>query len=312
MQDQPRESFSSGLVYVLLATLGWSLSGIFVRLMPELSGFQINCWRGYWLGVSLLVYLQLAYGTRLPDKFRSIPLSALISSSLCFAIGTTAYVTALTMVSTATVSVIGAMSPLVTGLLSPWITKERPSIFIWIAATLALAGAAIISYEGLETGNGFGIAVSLLVPITFAVQTLLLRRHRNHDLMPAICIGGFLAFMACGTVPLLACSLFGNLCLDVSGFSVDFKSLGLLMLMGPLQLAIPLVFYGLGARHVSAATLSVLSMLDAVLNPLWPLLFVNEIPGRYTVIGGAIILGAVLISIFGAHFYGNARRLSTR
>ncbi len=256
------------------------------------------------MAAALLCYLAIAYGKELPTRIRAIPPAAFLSSSLCFAVGTTAYVSALTHVSTATVSVIGATSPLVTGLLSPWLTREKPSVYIWLAAVLALVGAAIIGFNGLETGNGVGILISLCVPITFAVQTLLLRRNRSHDLMPAICVGGFLAFLGCG--------LAGFFFTGQSGFTIDIKSLGLLMLMGPLQLAIPLIFYGKGARHVSAATLSVLSMLDAVLNPLWPWWFVGEVPDRYTIVGGSIILGAVLLSIFGGHFYANSRRLSTR
>ncbi len=310
MQEQQRENFSSGLIFVLIATFGWSLSGIFVRMMPDLSGWQINCWRGYWLGISLACYLVVSYGRNLPERVRAIPMTAFVTSSLCFAVGTTAYITALTFTTTATVSVIGATSPLVTGALSPWMTKERPSPIIWIAVVIAVLGAALIGYNAAsepDTGrynHALGVACSLLVPLTFALQTLLLRRHKSLDLMPAICAGGFVAFFGCGVL--------GWLLTDTAGFTVDLKSLGLLMLMGPAQLAIPLVFYGMGARHVSAATLSVLSMLDAVLNPLWPLVFVNEVPGRYTVIGGAVILGAVLLSIFGAHFYGNARRVTTR
>jgi drug/metabolite transporter, DME family len=310
MDNQPRESFASGLGFVLLATLGWSLSGLFVRSLPDLNVWQINCWRGYWMAVTLLCYLAVAYGKHLPDKIRAIPAPAFISSMICFAVGTTAYVAALTLTTTAVVSVIGATSPLVTGVLSPLITKERPSRIIIIAALVAAAGAAYMGYSSSDTGDTstrnhtLGVLVSLLVPFTFAMQTLLLRRYRNLDLMPAICAGGTLAFIGCG--------LLGWFFTGRSGFSLDFQSLGLLMLMGPLQLAIPLIFYGMGAKHVSAATLSVLSMLDAVLNPLWPLIFVNEIPGRETVIGGTIVLGAILLSIFGGHFYGNTRRLSTR
>jgi drug/metabolite transporter, DME family len=310
MQEQPRENFASGLWFVLIATLGWSLSGIFVRMMPELSGWQINCWRGYWLGVALACYLVVAYGKRLPDQIRAIPISAFITSSLCFAIGTTAYISALTFTTTATVSVIGATSPLVTGALSPWMTNERPSRIIWFAVVIAVLGAGVIGYNAAgeeDTGtynHAYGVAISLLVPLTFAFQTLLLRRHKSIDLMPAICLGGFVAFVGCG--------IMGWLFTDTPGFAVDLQSLGLLMLMGPAQLALPLIFYGMGAKHVSAAALSVLSMLDAVLNPLWPWLILDETPSRYTVIGGAIILGAVMLSIFGAHYYDNARRLSTR
>jgi drug/metabolite transporter, DME family len=309
MQEQPRENFASGLWFVLIATLGWSLSGIFAREMPHLNGWQINCWRGYWLGVALACYLVVAYGKKLPEHIKAIPISAFVTSSLCFAVGTTAYITALTLTTTATVSVIGATSPLVTGALSPWMTKERPSPIIWFAVAIAVLGAAYIGYNAAAEKNTgtynhvFGVAISLLVPLTFAFQTLLLRRHKSIDLMPAICLGGFVAFVGCGIMGWLT---------NTAGFSVDLRSFGLLMLMGPIQLALPLIFYGMGARHVSAAALSVLSMLDAVLNPLWPWYFKGETPTTSTIIGGAVILGAVLLSIFGAHYYDNARRLSTR
>jgi drug/metabolite transporter, DME family len=310
MSQHSQDHFGTGLGFVLIATLGWSLSGIFVRFLPHLSGWQINCWRGYWMAAALLCYLAVKYGRHLPDKFRAIPASAFLSSTICFAVGTTAYITALTLTTTATVSVIGSTSPLVTGLLSPWITREKPSVVIWLAAVFAALGAAYIGFNAISVADSeksnhvLGVLVSLGVPITFAVQTLLLRRHRAIDLMPAICVGGFLAFLGCGSL--------GFLLAGTSGFTIELKSLGVLMLMGPLQLAIPLIFYGMGARYVTAASLSVLSMFDAVLNPLWPYLFVGEIPSRYTVIGGSVILGAVLMSIFGARFYENARRLSTR
>ena len=63
------QSYGSGVFFVFLATLGWSLSGIFVRLMPGLDGWQLNCWRGYWMAVALLVYLVAVYGRGTLRKF---------------------------------------------------------------------------------------------------------------------------------------------------------------------------------------------------------------------------------------------------
>jgi drug/metabolite transporter (DMT)-like permease len=83
------------------------------------------------------------------------------------------------------------------------------------------------------------------------------------------------------------------------GFEVSGRNVLLLCAMGLLQLAIPLVFYARGARSVSAITLTLIVMLDAVLNPLWPWLFLGETPGRSDFIGGTVIIGAVIISIFG-------------
>lgn len=239
---------------------------------------------------ALLVYLVIVYRGQIFEKFRNIPIYALIMSAVCFAAGTTFYVTSLTMVGTATVSVIGATSPLFTGLLSPWITGERPGVIAWLCALLALCGMVVIGYQGLTVGSHVGLLLCLGVPIMFALQTLLLRRYRGFDMMPAFVVGGILIFVAAG--------LFSWLMDGVhNAFTIDARSFWLLMVMGPIQLAIPLVFYGLGAKSVSAISLVMISMLDAVINPFWPWLFVNEIPDNSSLIGGAIILSAVLLSL---------------
>lgn len=288
------QTYGRGIAFVLMATLGWSLSGVFVRFMPELSGWQINCWRGFWTSVSILCYLVLVYGGDTIRVFRRIPPIALLLSAGFFAFGSTMYVTSLTLVSTAVVSVIGATSPLFTGMLSPWVTGEKPGVVSWIAALLALAGMAVIAWDGLETGNIVGILVCLLVPISFAIQTLTLRRFRNVDMVPAICVGGIMAFFGAGIA--------GLYFREGGGFDVPLRYVALLSLMALVQLAIPLIWYAKGAKSVPAITLSLIVMLDAVLNPLWPWLFVNEVPERSAFIGGGIIIMAVLISIFGAQF----------
>jgi drug/metabolite transporter (DMT)-like permease len=295
MTARDEQSYGRGVIFVLLATLGWSLSGIFVRLMPDLDGWQINTWRGFWMSVGLMVYLVAIYGRETLARFLAVPLLGLCLSAGFFSLGSTLYVTSLTMVSTATISVIGASSPIFTGLLSPWITGERPGLAAWGAAALAMAGVGVIAWDGLETGKMLGMIISICVPISFAMQTLALRRYRNVDMVPAICVGGFVTFFAAGLLGFLAGHAGG-------GFNVGPREVLLLALMGPLQLSIPLIFYAKGARSVPAVTLSLIVMLDAVVNPLWPWLFVGEVPEPTAFIGGAIIIGAVIISIFGGRF----------
>jgi drug/metabolite transporter, DME family len=288
------QTYSRGVTFVLAATLGWSLSGLFVRFMPELSGWQINCWRGFWTAVSILCYLVLNYGNDTLNVFRRVPTTALLLSAGFFAFGSTMYVTSLTLASTAVVSVIGATSPLFTGLLSPWVTGERPGWAAWFAAVLALVGMTVIAKDGLEAGNWLGMAVSLIVPFCFAMQTLTLRRYRAVDMTPAICIGGAMAFVGAGFA--------GYFFQAGGGFNVPLKYVGLLAVMALVQLAIPLIFYAKGARSIPAVTLSLIAMLDAVLNPLWPWIVVHEVPERAAFIGGGIIIVAVSLSIFGTQF----------
>ena len=290
--NEQEQSFGRGICFVLLATVGWSLSGLFVRFMPELSGFQINCWRGFWTSVTILCYLVLVYGSDAVNVFSRIPMLGLLLSAGFFAFGSTMYVTSLTMVSTAVISVIGATSPLFAGLLSPWMTGEKPGLAAWFAAVLALLGMGVIARNGLQTGNVTGILVSLLVPFSFAVQTLTLRRYRSVDMTPAICLGGVMAFFGAGFA-----GLFFN---EGSGFDVSLRDMALLVLMAAIQLAIPLIWYAKGAKSVPGITLSLIAMLDAVLNPFWPWLMVGEVPEKSSFIGGGIIIIAVLISIFGS------------
>ena len=293
------QSYGTGIAFVLLATLGWSLSGIFVRLMPGLDGWQIICWRGYWMSVALLVYLVAAYGRETVAKFRAVPLAALFISAGFFAVTSAIYVTSLTLVSTATISVIGASSPIFTGLFSPWITGEKPDVVAWAAALLAMAGVGIIAWDGFDGGNIIGILVSLCFPLGFAGNTLALRRYRNVDMVPAICAGGIITFLAGGIIGFFAGHAGG-------GFDVSLRTMGLLAIMGLSQLAIPLVFFVKGSQSVPAVTLALIVMLDAVINPLWPWLFVGEIPQRAAFMGGTIVITAVIISIFGGRWVARA------
>ena len=170
----------------------------FVGFLPDLSGWQINCWRGYWMSVALLIYLVAVYGRDTPRRFLEIPLPGLIRRRFLLCLRLDSLCDSLTYASTAVVSVIGALSPIFAGIMAPWIIGERAGASAWIAAAMALIGVAVIGWDGLASGTLIGLMVSLGVPICFAGQTVMLRRYRAHDMMPAICIGGFATFFIAG------------------------------------------------------------------------------------------------------------------
>ena len=200
--------------------------------MPELDGWQINCWRGTGCCCPHGLSRRRLWPGRLP-KILDIP-RVPCSHRRFLCLGSTLYVSSLTRVSTATVSVIGATSPLFAGLLSPWVTGEKPGFEAWIAATLALVGVGVIAWDGLEAGRSLGLLLALCVPMAFAGQTLALRRYRNVDMVPSICLGGIMSFFIAGFLGFTAGHAGG-------GFDVGFKEVLLLAAMATLQLAIPLV-----------------------------------------------------------------------
>jgi drug/metabolite transporter (DMT)-like permease len=297
MLTTAQRNYLIGIVLVLLATTGWSLAGLFVRLVPGLNGWQINCWRGLFLALFLLAYLITAYGRGWVDRFRAIPTPAMLVCAGFFAIGSTLYVTSLTLTSTANVSCIGAISPLFVAASASLFLGERTSAATWIAALLALLGVALIFRDGFVSGTWLGSVVAIAVAACFAGQTLTLRRYRSFDMMPAICLGGLAVFLSA----ILA-----------GGLSVPPASVAVLAAMGPVQLAIPLILFARGARYVPATTLSLIALLDAVLNPLWSWIGVGESPEASAVAGGSIIVGAVVLSILAGNGFSPRLRLLRR
>ena len=166
---------------------------------------------------------------------------------------------------------------------------------------MALAGVGVIASDGVSAGNLISIFVCLLVPASFAAQTVALRRYRSFDMVPAICAGGFFTFIAAGVLGYV----FGGH--PGGGWQVTAHEMLLLALMGPLQLSIPLALYATGAKHVPAVTLTMIVMLDVVLNPLWAWLGAGERPEQSAYVGGAVIVLAVVIAILGDRWLGRGK-----
>jgi drug/metabolite transporter (DMT)-like permease len=95
------------------------------------------------------------------------------------------------------------------------------------------------------------------------------------------------AMVAGGASIFVLVALSGNLA-PVAG-----STIALLFLMGAVQLAVPMVLYMRGARHVPVTQMVLITMADAVLNPLWVWMAFGEVPAAGVFWGGALILGAI-------------------
>ena len=209
-----------------------------------------------------------------------------------FGIGSTLYVYALTMGNVASVSVLCATSPFFAAVLAWLVMRERASAVSLGATVVALVGVAIVvqaEMSALATGL-FAAIVSLGTAFCFAGQTVWLRRYRDLEMMPGIALGGLLVFafvwVFVGLPPLPAWQV------------------GLLSLMGLVQLALPLILFAAGAKHVPVVPAMLIALADVVLNPFWVWLVHGEQPPSGTIAGGALILSAIV----GATLYENRRQ----
>jgi drug/metabolite transporter (DMT)-like permease len=281
-----------GIACCSLATLGWSLSGLFVRWVPELDAWTVNGYRAPATAICLLVYLALRYRGNLMRHLWPAQRQALIVVGLFFGIGSTLYLWALTMGTVASVSVLGATSPFFAALLAWLVMRERTSAVSLLAALIALAGVALVVQAEMSTlATGlYAALVALAYAFCFAGQTVWLRRYRDLEMVPGIALGGLMVFAFVGVF--------------VGLQPLPLWQAGLLALMGLVQLAVPIILFAEGAKHVPVVPAMLIAVADVVLNPFWVWLVHGERPPSGTVGGGALILSAII----GATLFENRRQ----
>jgi drug/metabolite transporter (DMT)-like permease len=277
--------YLKGVAAGVIATLLWSLSGVFARHMESTDAWLLNGWRGLATAVCLGIFLAVTYRGNLLGQFRKIEAKALLACAGFFAAGSTLYLTALERAPVANVSCLTASSPVFAAFLAWFFLREKGEGRIWLATVLAIGGTAVIFMDGMTLGwqNFAGNGIALATAFCFAGQTVALRRFRSVDMVPAIAVGALAVFLILGVA-------FGHL-------AISSRDLMIVLAMGAVQLAVPIAFYVYAARYVPAMQLSLISLLDVVFNPLWAWIGAGEAPERNALLGGLVIVGAVLLTL---------------
>ncbi len=274
-----RAARRKGLLLVLAATVLWSLAGYFARLIGHLdvgtvlfgrAGFGCLC-------ITAWAILEQRRGV-LGPRFGFGPLSPLIV--LLSATAISSYIAAVMSTTVADVLVIYATLPFVAAGLSFLINKERVSRRTLVSASVATVGVVIMVASGLGSGRLLGQALSMLMTVTFALMVVLQRRE---PAMSMSSINAAAAFLA---------AIFGY---TMSAHPVlDLHDLVVLFLFGLTTVCVAFVMFMEGAKFVPSAEAGLVSMLDVALGPLWVFLAFGENPGRWTLVGGAFVIGAVV------------------
>ena len=171
-------------------------------------------------------------------------------------------------------------APVYVALFSPWFLGERARGNDWLSLAVILVGMLLFFGDQLSLDGYLGNGVALASGFCFAWLTLFLRRHREESAISALVLGNLLAGLI--GLPFMFQSM------------PDASSWIGLLLLGVVQLGLPYVMYALALRHIRAVEGILLPMIEPVLNPLWVFLLLGETPGPLALLGGAIILGAVI------------------
>jgi drug/metabolite transporter (DMT)-like permease len=277
--DAARER--GGRLLVAAAALCWSTGGLIARTV-DADPWTIVFWRGLACAGFLLVVIAAREGRAIGPVFGAMGASGLAMAG-CFATASTCFILALRDTSVANVLIIQSLSPFMAGLLG-WVWMgERVPGRTWTAMSVALAGSAIMVsryfFATPAAGSLRGDLLALLVALAFATATVLLRRRRHVQMLPAAALAALLTS--------LAAAVFAR------PRSVEPGGLLLLAFFGAGQLGLGMILFTAGARRIPVAEASLIGVLESVLGPVWVWLAFGENPGRPSVGGGAVVLAAL-------------------
>jgi len=266
---KPNRERSSALVMLLLAAFLWSLGGILIKMV-------------HWHPMAIAGIRSAIAAVLIRIVFRKMSFTwsfDQVGGAVAYACTVLSFVVANKMTTAANVILLQYTAPIHAALFGAWFLGERASRLDWATILFALAGMALFFLDDLTTAGFWGNIVALGSGLSYGWLALFLRRQKSGSPMESVFLGNVLAALA--GVPFM----FGS----VPGTS-DWIGL---VLLGVVQLGLPYILYAIAIRHVSAVESLLIPMIEPVLNPLWAFLFLAEVPGRMSLLGGIVILGSV-------------------
>jgi drug/metabolite transporter, DME family len=277
-----------GVLLVALAGVFWSTGGVLIRWIEAADAWQIIFYRSLALALTLLLIVAVRHRGRLATAFAGAGWNGVLAGT-CLSGGFIGYVLALYHTSVANAVFMLGTAPFFAAILGRWFLGEDVRRATWLAMALALCGIAVMVAGSFVLGTVIGNLLALGASLSFAGFNVLLRRGRANDMMPCVVVAGLVATLISAPV-VLATSAEPDL---FAAFALSPRDFALCLAMGTVQVGLGLTVFTLGARHVPAVELALLSMTELVLAPLWVWLVVNEVPSAFTLTGGAIVMSAL-------------------
>ena len=271
-----------GQIYVALAAVAWSTAGVLQRQLDLDTATQVFG-RAVFAAAALLAYVAVIQRGRVALAFRSVGLAG-VAVALCVATASAGFIAALNHASVARVLFLLAASPVMAAVLARIVLGEPITRRTAWALALALGGITLMLGAPGE-GSLEGDALALLAALAFAVMIVITRARHDVSMAPATCLSqvilvvAFLPFASPG---------------EISG-----EDVGWLAALGIGQIGLGFALLTVGARLIPAAQVGLITLLEVVLGPLWVWLALDERPSTLTLVGGAIVIAAIVIQTRG-------------
>jgi len=275
-----------GPLLVFLGAVCLSFGGLIVKSFEGANLWQILFWRQFFFSVIVAIYLLFTYRKNFFKSFYNSGLPGFIGG-IILAIGFAAYVFSMYTTTVANTNFIITTETIFLALFGYFFLKEKINLITFISIILGMSGVLIILGNSLsiQTSEQFlGNIVAFIMPISFAVLVVIIRKYPNVDMVPA----QFTAGVAAGIIGFLVA---GQL-------SISIHDLFLALMAGFFQIGFGFILITVGSQTTPAAVVGVMMLTESVFGPLWAWLFINEVPPIAVIIGGSIIIFSILFQSF--------------
>jgi drug/metabolite transporter (DMT)-like permease len=264
----------------LFAGFWLSFGGPLIRSFEAAGPWQILFWRSLFFLLALVTFLILTYKKEAFNIIKKAGFPGILGG---FFLSTSfvGYIFSITETTIANVVFIISSQTLFLAVFGYFFLKEKISLRSFMAIILAVSGVILMVGDSVSSGSLIGNLAALLIPINFSILIIIIRKHPNLDMVPAIFYSGILS------------AIYGFILSD--SLIISQKDLGLSFLLGVPQLAFGFIFVTIGSRTTPAATVGLLMLTESIFAPIWGWLFFNEIPPTSVFIAGGMIITAVII-----------------
>ena len=272
-----------GPLLIFLGALSLSFGGLIVKSFEGATLWQILFWRSIFFSITVLTFLILTYKKNTFKAFYESGLPGFIGG-IVLSFGFCGYVFAMYNTTVANTNFIISLQILFLAIFGYFFLKEKISALTLASIILAISGVFLMVGNSLTPGELSGNLAAFSMPITFAVLIIIVRKFPNVDMVPAQLVAGI-------------CSCIIGYLLSTK-IMISTHDIFLGFLAGFFQVGFGFIFITIGARTTPSAMVGIIMLSESVLGPLWAFLFVSERPSMFGLIGGAIILFAVLLQFY--------------
>ena len=272
-----------GPLLVFFGATSLSFGGMIVKSFEGATLWQILFWRSLFFILVVSIFLIFTYKKDVFHAFKKSGFAGLIGG-IVLSSGFCGYVFAMYNTTVANANFIIQTQTIFLAIFGYLFLKEKISKLTLISIILAISGIILMVGGSLSPGQMSGNIAAFIMPVSFAILIIIIRKYPDVDMIPLQLIAGIVAmsvgYLVAGKINISSYDIF-------LGFLAGF-----------FQLGFGFIFITIGARSTPSAIVGIIMLTEAILGPLWAWLFVSENPPFIVLIGGSIVLFAVLLQFY--------------